>query len=195
MAASAGVIHTVAHGPAETLHPRGRRRRSAECARATFAILRVRRCLALRIHAHCVGGGARSAFSAENTVPNMRGTPYSHLSQCCEQTTASQAAIHLGAPLFGRTTLYHGGDQSPAGRVSSRCRILLHWGTVAEVGSQDAHPGARRPSNVRTKQPARTWHYTLHLLAVPKPSRGPLGSLPDAAQERSNGTCAQCMGM
>ena len=70
----------------------------------------------------------------------------------------------------------------------TRCRILLHWGTVAEVGSQDAHPGARRPSNVRTKQPARTWHYTLHLLAVPKPSRGPLGSLPDAAQERSNGT-------
>ena len=41
-AASAGVIHTVAHGPEETLHPRGRRRRrSAECARATFAILRV----------------------------------------------------------------------------------------------------------------------------------------------------------
>ena len=41
--------------------------------------LRVRRWLALRIHAHCVGGGARSAFSAENTVPTMRGTPYSHL--------------------------------------------------------------------------------------------------------------------
>ena len=80
MAASAGVIHTVAHGPEETLHPRGRRRRrSAECARATFAILRVRRWLALCIHAHCVGGGARSAFAAENKVPTMWGTPYSHL--------------------------------------------------------------------------------------------------------------------
>ena len=44
---------------------------SAECARATFAILRVRRCLALCIHAHCVGGGARSAFAAENKVPNI----------------------------------------------------------------------------------------------------------------------------
>ena len=50
-------------------------------------------------------GGAPRRFATENVLCMLLGTPYSHLPQCCKQTTASQAAIHPGVPLFRTTTL------------------------------------------------------------------------------------------
>ena len=78
-------------------------------------------------------GGAPRRFATENVLCMLLGTPYSHLPQCCKQTTASQAAIHLGAPLF-RTTSPPPSRPS-AGAASAASRVLVGRKAVAGVQS------------------------------------------------------------